>query len=224
MAGVASSPEREALRAEVEAAVADEIGRLGPDGLNKNGVARRFTGRGVSSATLYRWVDALVRDGTAGRRHAAQVKRAVAARAAGSGDPAADAAREAAAVVPVLPSVEEITAAGSTVDVIAGLQRCIRAAEEVMAFARHADGKVRVPLLMLRAAEVYRRCLETSVRVNEALWNAAAIERFTAAIVDEIARESPEAAQRVTWRLQAMTRIGAEEDAGLFSSSSRASS
>lgn len=42
MAGIRSTPQREQLRAEVEAAVADEVARLGPAGINKRSIATRF--------------------------------------------------------------------------------------------------------------------------------------------------------------------------------------
>lgn len=209
------------LRAEVEAAVADEIGRLGPDGLVPHRIARRFVGRGASLPTLLRWIGAVVKDGTAGRRHAAAVKEAVAARAARAPDPAADAAHEAAAVVPALPSIDEITGASSTIDVVAGLQRCLTAARKVMDHALLPDGRVRIPRLLLQGAELHRRCIETSVKLNEALHNAAAVDRFHAALVAEVAKESPETAERITRRLQAMTRLFDEPgDAESFPSSS----
>ena len=220
MAGVASTPAREALRAEVEEAVEEAIGRLGPEGLVPHRIARRFVGRGVSLPTLIRWIGAVVQDGSAGRRHAARIKKAAADRAARAADPAADAAREAAAMMPALPTIHEITGAGSTIDIVAGLQRCLLAAGQVMDYSTTPDGRVRVPRLLLQAAELQRRCLETAVRLNEALRDIAALDRFHSALVAEVAKESPAVAERLTWRLRAMTSVFTDDrDAESFPAS-----
>ena len=46
------------LRHQVEAAVAGQIGQLGPDGVDKAAIVRRFSGMGAGRSTLYRWIDA----------------------------------------------------------------------------------------------------------------------------------------------------------------------
>lgn len=60
MARVPQTAERERLRTKVEAAARAACRVQGP-GANKNAIARRYEGQGVSIATLYRWVDAIVR-------------------------------------------------------------------------------------------------------------------------------------------------------------------
>ncbi|MBW6397030.1 hypothetical protein KPL78_04180 [Roseomonas sp. HJA6] len=73
--GVSATPERAALRDEVEAATLSETQRIGGTVPNKLALANRFLGRGASPATLYRWVDAAVKSGTPGRHLEHHVQR-----------------------------------------------------------------------------------------------------------------------------------------------------
>lgn len=216
-----ASPEQaaaaEELRAEVVAAVLAELERVGPDGLDKAAIVRRFAGR-ASRATLYRYVDAPLKSGAAARHLAGKVAASASARAARTPDPAADAAREAGglarAPVPVLtgpaPAPEGVAAAASGpagigIPVVEKLLECLRTAEQVTAYARAPDGKVKNARLLLRGNEQIRRTLETCVRLQQAMTELAQVERFHAAVIEEIAKESPELAERVVVRLNQLT-------------------
>ncbi len=201
MARTRNSPERDELRAEVEAAVLAEIERVGPDALSKNAVAKRFHGRGVSAATVWRWVDAVVKSGRAGQHLARKVKKAAAARAARSPNPAADAAAEVATKLPALVSPDDIVGAGGAINAIGQLQDCIRAAQQVMGHARTPEGGVRMAKTLLAASEHLRRCMETTARLAEAMRNVAEVDRFHEAILAEVAKESPACAERILVRL-----------------------
>ncbi|TCI00177.1 hypothetical protein EJV46_05870 [Roseococcus sp. SYP-B2431] len=201
MARVPDSLERAAFRAEVVAAVLTEIELVGAKALSKNAVAKRFEGRGASPSTVYRWVDAVVKSGRAGQHLARKVKDAVAERAARSPDPAAEAARDAATKLPVVVTPDDIAGGGGTVNVIGRLQDCIKAAEDVMQHARIDTGGVRMAKTLLAASEHLRHCLETCGRLYEAMRGVAEVDRFHAAILEEVARESPECAERIAQRL-----------------------
>lgn len=198
----AFDPTREALRKEVESAVFSELERVGPEAFSKAVLIHRFADRGVSAPTLYRWIDAPLKSGRAGQHLARRVKQAAAERAVRSANPSADAAQVAISAMPAVVHVNDIAASGGTLAVVEQIQACVKAALQVMEYARHEDGKVRVPKILLAASEHLRRSLETAARLQEAMFEMADIERFHAAIFEELRRESPELAERIVLRLQ----------------------
>ena len=70
-----------------------------------------------------------------------------------------------------------------------------------MKYARRDDGQPRVPMLLLRASEHLRRSLDTACRIQQACMELSQIERFHSLIIEEIAKESPEAAERILARV-----------------------
>lgn len=204
-----TSAQRAALRAEVEAAALAEIERVGPEALNKNCVAKRFARRGASPATVYRWVDAMVKDGRAGQHLARKVRAAVAERAKRHPvpmDAAAHVAAEVMANLPVLVSPDDIAGCGGTISAIGQLQDCMHAARQVMKHARTTDGDVRMAKTLLTASEHLRRCLETTARLAEAMRSVAEVDRFHQAVMEEVAREAPAVTERILMRLGQATR------------------
>jgi hypothetical protein len=189
--------DRNALRAEVEAALLAELERVGPAALSKAVLVRRFDGRGASRATLYRWLDDLLQSGKAGQHLAGKIKQAAQERAGSTVDPAADAARETAMKLPPVIGLDDVAPIGGTIAFIAKLHAAIAAAEQVMCHARTEDGRVRNGRMLLAAAESLRRSLDTAVHLQRAILELTEIERFHRAIFEEIARESPELAERV---------------------------
>jgi hypothetical protein len=132
--------EKVALRAELETAVLEELRRVGPTAFEKMTIARRFLGQ-ASQATLYRWVDAAL--AKAGSKLAGEVVAAAEARATRTAEPSLEAARQAVTTtLPRVPRVEDTAGFGGTVPAIEQLGECIRAAQQVMAYARHADGEL----------------------------------------------------------------------------------
>jgi hypothetical protein len=214
-AATAAAAARRALRPEVEGALLAELERVGPEGLNRAAVLRRFEGRGADRATLFRWAAALLASGRAGQHLARTVRAAAAERAARApAAPAADAAREAVERLPVAVRPEDIAGGGpGPIAVIERLQLGIRATEQVMAHARDAEGRVRNARALLAATETLRRCLETAARLHEAMRSVNDVDRFHAAVLAEVAKEAPETAERIVRRLTHLARWGGDSTA-----------
>ena len=81
----------------------------------------------------------------------------------------------------------------------------LRDFEAVMAYAKTPDGQVRNPKLMLAAGRELCRGLEVAIRLKEAIQKHHDLDRFHQAVIEEIAREAPEAAERLVARLFALT-------------------
>ena len=199
-AQTSGADEKAALRAELEAAVLQELRRVGPAAFEKMTIARRFLGQ-ASQATLYRWVDAAL--AKAGPKLAGEVVAAAEARAAQTPEPALQAARQAVTTtLPRVPRVEDTAGLGGTVPTIERLGECIRAAQQVMDYARHADGNVRSAKILLTATEVLRRSLDTAVKLQQAVMEISQVEKLHAAVFETIREESPATAERLLVRLQ----------------------
>lgn len=196
--------EPDGLRGEVEAAVLDQAEHIGLRGFDKAGLVNRFLGRGASRATLYRWVDGVLKSGRAGQHLTKKVKEAAAERAERSDAPAADVAREVATKLPAVVRVEDIAGTG-TIPIISHLQECLQAARDVMRYARAEDGRVRNAKLLVSASEHLRRSLETSVRLYEAMRSVNQVDAFHAAIIEEIGKVSPDLAEVVLNRLSLLS-------------------
>jgi hypothetical protein len=195
---------RHRLQGEFEADLAAEVKRVGgADHFDKGPLVRAWEDKGISRATLYRWIEAGMKSGRPTQALARDVKAAAKARAKRKRAPAADAAREIGKKLPVVVTVEDIAKHG-TIQVIDQLHTCIQAAQDVLAHARTGDGKVKNAKLLLQASESLRRCLDTAARISDAMYQAAAVERFHKAIVEEVSKESPALAERVLARLSAL--------------------
>ena len=192
--------ETESLRDEIEAAVIAEVERVGPDALNKAALFSQFKARGASRASIYRWIDAPLKSGKAAMRLTAQIRKDAAARAAAVPDPALDAAREAAQIIPV-PAMSDIAGYGGTVAFIAKLRQIMQTADSVAKHATHDDGKPRNAKLLLQATETLRRAMETGLKLHQAMREISEVDRFLAAIIEVLRQESPIVAERVVKRL-----------------------
>jgi hypothetical protein len=192
------------LRAQFEAAVLEALERVGPEMPDRGAVIQPFHGQGVSLRTLYRWAADYIDSGRAGQALAGRVAEASAARAARVSDPAADAAREAVETLPKLVTVETISGTGS-ISVMLHLQEAIQAAQQVMKHAKTPEGAVRNAKLLLSASTSLRQCLDTALRIFEAMHSISEIEKFHSAIFDALRAESPELAERVVQRLRHLT-------------------
>lgn len=195
-----------ALRAEVEAAVLAEAARIGSSAINKKTAIGPFIGR-ASQATLYRWVDAILATGRADEHAArtiAAAGEAQAAKAPAAPLTPAEVGERVATKLPTVPRVEHIASAGA-IPIITRLNTCLTVAEDLMRHARTDEGKVRNSRLLLGASEHLRRCLETAAKITDTIMRADKIERFHAAIVEEIMKESPATAERILGRLSAIT-------------------
>ena len=190
-----------ALHAKVEAAVIEEVQRIGPE-IDKAALVKRFAGRGAGRSALYLWVDRILASGKPGQAVARQVKAAAAARAARSLDPAADAAAEVARVLPARVAVDDVAGTGTGgVRLLDRLARVVADAELVVAYAKTTDGGVRNAKLLLSAGDALRRAAETILRVTEAMHQVDQVEKFHDEIIDALRAESPGLAERVVRRL-----------------------
>lgn len=201
-------PKREDQRGRFEKAALAELEAKGPN-FDRAALIQRFLDEGCASRpTLYRWLDALLKSGRAGQHIRRKVKRAAAQRRERAADPAADVARQAATALPDPVRLEDVAGTGGVIPVIDRLKQCIEIAEQLIAHARGPDGKPRMAKTMLAASEHMRRTLETAVKLQESLLQLERVDRFHAqvlAVIEEVAREFPEAGELITRRLSALS-------------------
>jgi hypothetical protein len=208
----APSKEGVALRADVEQAVLAAAEKLGAEaGIDTAGIVRHFSGRGAADSTLFRWCREIIKSGKPGQHVAKQVKRAADRRVARSAAypeaAAAEVRAELAATLPAVVRVDDVlggAAGGKVVGVIDRLQRLMADLEMLIAHAKTEDGKVRNARLLGTSLEQMRRCLETGVRLHQAMRETDQVDRLQNAIIDAIAEESPELAARVYLKIDAI--------------------
>jgi hypothetical protein len=190
------------LRAEVEAAVLADVTKLGPDQFSKVDVVRRFIERGASRATLFNWVNAILDSGRPGQHVARIVKKAAEARAARTPEPAKEVAGEIAAMLPVRVSVDEVVkGGGSTLNVIDKLNSIVADLDALVAHAKTDDGKVKNARLLLSASRELRGCVETGLKLYQAMREVGQVDRLQEAMLDEIEKLSPETAEAIYRRM-----------------------
>jgi len=190
--------DRRALRLEIEAAVLDAVAKVGPDGLDKSAIVSRFAGRAPQS-TLYRMIDAPLKSGKAGRMVEKVVAEAVAARA--SADPARDAARDAVEILPKPIRVDAVVASKGGQSFGHYIQRCIDIAEKLIQHACTTEGNVRNAKLLAVGSESLRRSMETALKIQVQMRDLQQVDEIHNAMMEEIARESPECAERIFMRV-----------------------
>jgi hypothetical protein len=193
-----------ALKARVEAAVLAEVGRVGLEAFNRTSIVNQFLAEGAKRTTLFRWIELILASGSPDQHLAKVIESAAAERIAS--EPAAGVGVAAAVrtKLPAVVKVEHIVTAG-VVPVIERLNTCLTAADQLMAHARNEDGKVRNSRLLLAASEHLRRCVDTAARITDTLMRADKVERYHAAIIEEIAAESPATAERILMRISRLT-------------------
>lgn len=187
------------LRGEVELAVLEAVKAAGPGGkVNRAAIVRAFKDRGIGRTQCFAWIAACLEDSDAGAPRLADASVAPPPPAR-STDPAVEAEAVAGAVVPA--DAAPNGAAGRSLPILQHLQQTIEDVLRVRAVAYHMDGRVRNSRMVLKAAEEMRKSLETVVKLQAAMNDAASLERFHAAIIDVIRQEDPVIAQRVLRRL-----------------------
>jgi hypothetical protein len=190
------------LRAELETAMLQEAERLGPDGFDRAAVVGRFMDRGVGRSTVFRWAAAIVASGRLGQHVTRKVREAAETRAARTPEPAKEVAGEIATMLPVRVSVDEVVkGGGSTLKVIDKLNSIVVDLDALVAHAKTPDGAVRNARLLLAASGELRKCLETAVKLYEAMREVDQVDRLHDAIIDEIEKLSPVTAEAIYRRL-----------------------
>ena len=188
----------------MEKAILAAFARTGGAPIDRQALIKQFLDRGASRPTVYRWYSEIMASGKPGQRAVEVVKRASERRAKRVADPALDAARAAAGVLPVAVSLADVTGLRGR-SVIDQLQDCLKAAQDVMKASRAQDGGVRNSKMLLVASEHLRRSLETSVKLYEAMQSVSQIDKLHEAIIAEISQVDPALAERVFRRLAVLS-------------------
>ncbi len=195
---MADSKQNPDLKAEVEAAMMEEMARLGVE-FRQARIWERFKDRGAGRSTVYRWMELMLRKGAPGAAAAREIE--------GISGELADTEGSIRAVADALPRtvrMDQIVvprAADGSASVLTRLNDCIVAAEQCMAKARDEEGKPKNSRLLLSAADNLRRCLETGAKLADTLRQISQVDRFHEALIEEVAKESPECAERIALRL-----------------------
>lgn len=159
-----------AMRSKFETEVLAEVARIGVEAFRPDALVKRYMAKGGGKATLYRWAKAVLASGRAEAHVELIAAQATAARAEVNPEPAAGTAGAAAdatkAVIVGQHAVMRTGGAGSMA-LLDKLHDCIRTAEEVLAYSKTAEGKVRNSKLMLQAAETLRRSIETGAKIAD---------------------------------------------------------
>jgi hypothetical protein len=195
----------QALKDRLEGALAKAIAASGVEKFSKADLVKRFLGHGVSQATLYRWIEASVASGRPGQAMVRAVKKAAAKRAAKS-SPARPTARILDDVREHLPAavrLEDVSGT-PTVKIIEELGAVVADLKSIVVHSKTSDGKPRNARLLLQASDRIRACLETAMRIHQALRDDSQIDQLHNAILEEIGRESAEVAQRILVRIDAI--------------------
>jgi hypothetical protein len=190
-----------ALHAELEAAILTEVEALGVKRFSKASVVRPFLDR-CSQATLYRWTNEILAAGKPGQHAIRRAREAADARALVSLDPVTEVLEAVKDRLPAVIRIEDVGAGGTTRGVIARLEHVMSDVEMLVKHAKTADGAVRNARLLLVALTELRRCLETSVRIYQAMKEVDHVDQLHAAILGEIRKESPEVAERILRRME----------------------
>lgn len=85
------------------------------------------------------------------------------------------------------------------------IERAIDVVDQCISYSYGADGKLRNPRMALAASDGLRRCLETALKLHEAVDNVQALQRFMDEIMAALRDASPEVAAVVVERLQSVT-------------------
>jgi hypothetical protein len=97
--------------------------------------------------------------------------------------------------------VEDVLDTGGTPRVIDRLNCIVAELDGLVAYAKGPDGKPRNSKLLLSSVRELRGCIETGLKLYQAMRSIDQVDAFHAAIIEEIAKEAPELAERLLQRL-----------------------
>ena len=89
--------------------------------------------------------------------------------------------------------------------VMAKLERAIDTVDHCITYAYGENGKIRNPRMALAASDGLRRCLETTLKLHEAVDNVQAVQRFMDEIMAALRDVTPDVAATVVERLRGVT-------------------
>jgi hypothetical protein len=194
----------QSLKAKFEAAIAKSVAAVGVNGLSKRDLIKRFSNKGTSEATLYRWFEASIASGKPGQKAVRSVKAAAAARGRRGADPASSVAKAVTETLPAVVRLDDVSGT-PTIRIIERLNQAIDAMDQLMAHARTEDGKVRNAKLLLGAADKLRACLDTAVKIQQAMRSVDEVDRLHQAMIAEIAKCDRDLAERVIRAMRAVS-------------------
>ncbi len=166
---------------------------VGRDAFMVKPVVDRFladAGGRASKTSCYRWASALIASGALHQSAASN---------GGRGDPSVTADGTIAADIQPAPE-------GGALSVVADLQNAIAMTREVMVSARSLRHKPEQARLLIAAADVLRRCLDSAVRWREAIYTVERLDRFHQEIIATIREECPAAADRLLLCLEGLAQ------------------
>ena len=201
------------IRADLERAILAEIEGVGLVRLDRGAVVRKFMDRGVHRATLFRWIESVIKSGRPVQEatRKAQAKARAAEKAAKPKLPtAAKSAAKTAERMPARMSVDDVImrppGGGNVLDQMAEIMADVRL---VVKHSKTEDGKVRNAKLLLAASANLRSCLEAATKMVQAMHSVDQVDHFHAVVMEEIAKASPAVAEAILARVgQVATRWG----------------
>ena len=196
----------QSLKGELEAALAKAFSASGVEKFSRSDLIKRFLNKGVSQATLYRWIESSIASGKPGQAAVRAVKKAAEKRI---GKPARKSRARPLSLEEMkdrLPAVVRLDEVSSTptVKLIEELGIIVADLKALVAYAKTPDGKPRNARLLLMASDRIRACLETAMRIYQAMRDMDEVDRLHGAILEEIGREAPAVKERILRRLAAM--------------------
>lgn len=162
-------------------------------GLSRAAIVAQFADSGVGQSTLFRWIDK-------------RMKEAAIAAVVGKGGPIADAiALDAERGGRVLGRVADV-ARGEGIDYVRIIQDNLRDLHAGLAMAKHEDGKIKNPKLMLACVDQIGKQLSHASRVQVALSLDASqrIDQFMDELVDLVMQEIPERRDHILGRMDTL--------------------
>ena len=168
---------------------------------------------GVSEPTWWRWVKR-VKETTAGQEAIAEAKKKIIEKLPPAEKPLSDS--PVAKYLPAAPSPHYIAKNGDvgmqTINFLAEYHELRNDAILLREFSTKQDEygtvRIKIPTFFIKSAEMRQSLLETAIRATKEVWDLKMMARFYDAILEEIAAESPEVAQRITDRL---AKLNAEQ-------------
>lgn len=174
------------LREQVQSEI---LSALSTYGKRADFVAIRARHSQIAKSTFYFWVKRAEASGIPQQRALQAVQAAVASDVVKLGSVEAVVEQDAGKVVALVPRGPRASdlIGLNIVEISELLRRCRKIAEEVEAYARTADGKIRSPKMLMLAAEHLRRLVETAARVQQQLFDEQAMDDLHRAIFKVLA-------------------------------------
>ena len=105
--------------------------------------------------------------------------------------------------LPVVLRLDDISST-PTVKLIEELGTVVADLKALVAHAKTPDGKPRNARLLLMASDRIRACLETAMKIYQAMRDMDQVDRLHDAILEEVGHEAPAVRERILRRVAAM--------------------